>query len=183
MTDRINATHSALMTLADEELRGWWIDVLSQLTNAENLHGMVAGRCCRLLLDEHVLTVVEMGVRLSRNLSRGNAPASAAAWLEGFLGGSGLVLLHQRELWALIDGWVAELSADHFTEVLPLLRRTFSAFAPAERRQMGELARGGNGSTRVVAPTVGDVDETRALRVLPTLALLLGVQAPESLTP
>ena len=45
-----------------------------------------------------------------------------------------------RELLGLLDGWLAGLPADAFTDVLPLLRRTFGAFAPPERRAIGEKA-------------------------------------------
>ncbi len=174
MQKRLNATHSALATLADENLRAPWSATLRHLADDDSLHGLLAGRCTRLLLDDGAVAPDAAATRLSRHLSRANAPAQAAAWIEGFLAGSGLVLLHQAQLWSLLDGWLASLTADHFTEVLPLLRRTFSTFAPPERRQMGELANRDGGRTPVAAPVDDDIDETRANRMLPTFTLLLG---------
>jgi hypothetical protein len=177
MLNRVNSTESALATLADEALRTAWFDTIQRLAENETLHGLVAGRCCRILLDDHALSVEQVATRLSRHLSRGNPPAQAAAWFEGFLAGSGLVLLHQPEVWNLIDEWASGLSQDHFTEALPLLRRTFSTFSPAERRQMGELARRGtDGKSRVHTRSDEDIDETRGRRVLATLAVLLGAE-------
>ncbi|MDB6154001.1 MAG: hypothetical protein JWL90_2454 [Chthoniobacteraceae bacterium] len=175
MLMRLNATHSALANLADETLRAGWNSTLLQLADNDTLHGLLVGRCTRLLLDEAKIDADTAATRLSRHLSRANAPAQSAAWIEGFLAGSGLVLLHQARLWNLLDDWLGSLTADHFTEVLPLLRRTFSTFAPPERRQMGELARRGTGtSTTVTVPMDEDIEQERADRLLPTFALLLG---------
>lgn len=174
MRTRLDATHSALTTLADENLRTPWSATLRHLADDDTLHGLLAGRCTRLLLDDGALAADDAATRLSRHLSRANAPAQAAAWIEGFLAGSGLVLLHQAQLWNLLDGWLASLTADHFTEVLPLLRRTFSTFAAPERRQMGELAKRGGGTVGIAVPIEEDIDEARADRMLPTFARLLG---------
>ncbi|MHA3772914.1 DUF5682 family protein [Verrucomicrobiota bacterium sgz303538] len=179
MLDRINATHSAITTLSEDTLRTPWTETLRRLADTESLNGLLAGRCCRILFEDHVHSMEETATRLSRSLSRGNTPSAAAAWLEGFLSGSGLVLLHQPELWSLIDAWITTLSPDHFTDVLPLLRRTFSTFELGERRQMGELARRGGPSVRTATPVEDDIDENRARRVLPTIAALLGSNALE----
>ena len=54
----------------------------------------------------------------------------AAAWVEGVLRGSGLVLLQQDGLWRALDGWIAGLDPETFTAMLPLVRRAFSGFKP-----------------------------------------------------
>ncbi len=178
MQTRLNATHSALATPADEILRAPWSTTLRQLADDDTLDGLLAGRCTRLLLDDDALPAEAAATRLSRHLSRANAPAQAAAWIEGFLAGIGLVLRHQAQLWSLLDGWLASLTADHFTEVLPLLRRTLATFAPPERRQMGELAKCGGGGTQIAAPVEEDIDDARANRMLATFAALLGGAKP-----
>ena len=172
---RVNAVHAALATLDDEALRTPWIETLRRLAVNETAHGLLTGRCARLLLDEDFFSTDELSTRLARELSRANAPAMAAAWLEGFLGGSGTVLLHRPTIWALLDGWLDTLSPEHFTVVLPLLRRTFSTFAAPERRQMGERVRQEKSTGPQVGPALEeDIDETRANLILPTLAALLG---------
>ncbi len=175
MLKRIDSTEAALATLADEALRSPWMEALRRLAENGGVHGVLAGRCARLLFDADRFSPEETATRLSRELSRANPPAQTASWLEGFLSGSGLVLLHQPVLWGLLDGWLDSLNPEHFTEVLPLLRRTFSTFASPERRQMGELARrGGTGSSPRHTERDEDIDESRANRLLPTLAALLG---------
>ena len=104
----------------------------------------------------------------------GLEPAQAAAWLEGFLHGSGLLLLHNEMLWGILDVWVDGLSDEAFTQLLPLLRRTFSSFPAPERRQIGERVKhGGAARTAIAAET--EVDAARADRVLPVAARLLGL--------
>ena len=177
MLRRVNSTHAALGTLADEALGASWRETLRRLAENDGVHGLLAGRCTRLLFDAASVSPEATATRLSRELSRATPPAQTAAWLEGFLIGSGLVLLHQPVLWGLLDGWLDSLHADHFTEVLPLLRRTFATFAAPERRQMGELARRGGTGFGGVGRSVAqeeDIDEARANRLLPTLAALLG---------
>jgi hypothetical protein len=111
-------------------------------------------------------------------LRRGSDPPQAAAWVEGFLSASGLVLLHHEELLAIIDAWLIAIPAEVFVEQVPLLRRTFSGFAAAERRQIGERVRAGIvGGSRKQAVASQEIDESRANRVLPILRLLFGAQA------
>src|SRR5690606_2807502 len=105
-------------------------------------------------------------------LSAGTPPETAAQFVEGFLTGSGAVLLHDDPLWQLLDDWVAALAGERFDTVLPLLRRTFSTFHAPERRQMGERARQGR---RAPQRDRLALDVARAERVLPVLAQLLGV--------
>ena len=79
--------------------------------------------------------------------SRGSSVSSeylaGAAWVEGFLAGGGLLLVHDPELLALVDDWLVGLGAEEFAEAVPLLRRTFGTFAEPERRTIGERVRGG----------------------------------------
>jgi hypothetical protein len=111
--------------------------------------------------------------RFGLALSRANEPALAAAWIEGFLRGSGLVLLHDDRLWAVLDGWLAGLPPDQFDALLPLLRRTFATFAAGERRQLGERAtRGGRPAGHAASD---DLDHARAARVLPLVTRILGL--------
>ncbi len=108
-------------------------------------------------------------------LTVGVPPAHAAAWVEGFLAGGGLLLVHDERLLGLVDGWLADIPADTFVEVLPLLRRTFGAFSGPERRALGERARNlGTGGTRGDDARTDAVDPDRAALVLPTLRLILG---------
>jgi hypothetical protein len=151
-----------------------WQQVLAQLADHQGLHGLVAGRCCRLLFEAGVFQPEETARRLGLALSTASEPSQAAAWIEGFLAGSGLLLLHNPTLWQVLDDWLTQLSSETFTAILPLLRRTFSTFTVPERRQMGERVRQGNIHPPVFVK-VGRFDNDRANTVLPLVAQLLGI--------
>jgi hypothetical protein len=171
MCSRIDAVHSAAGLLADRE---HWLATLSRLLCPP----LVGGRVTRLLLDAARLTSGEAGQRMSQALSRGAAPAEAAAWAEGFLGteggsaGGALLLVHDEPLLTLVDEWLAGLSADGFTAVLPALRRTFGAFQPPERRAIGEkAARLGAGA--VPGLTGPGIDQRRAAAAVAAVEAIL----------
>jgi hypothetical protein len=181
MAAAISAVHAAVTLLQDDRHRELWTSALLRVADGAGVHGHVQGRVVRLLLDLGSVDADEAGRRLGLALSTASAPETAGAWVEGFLAGSGLVLLHDARLFGILDGWLAELDADAFTTLLPLLRRTFSTFAAGERRGIGELARRGGSSSSTGSTTVAmdeDVDRERAAAVLPLITLLMGLDAP-----
>ena len=155
-----------------------WRAVLRPLAENDGVHALVRGWCCRLLLDAGTLD--EDGLHRLAGLALSPAvPApQAAAWVEGVLRGSGLVLLQRTGLWRALDGWLAGLAPDTFVTLLPLVRRAFSDFEPAERRAMGEKVRklGGEMGTEHADDGTGDLDHRRASRTLPVLARIMGVE-------
>ena len=177
MLEAIEQTHSAIKLVQNENHAKTWSAVLLLLCDRENLHGLIAGRACRLLLDEGSLQSKETARRLGLALSVATEPAQAAAWVEGFLQGSGLLLLHDDTIWTVLDNWITSLSEDAFVALLPLLRRTFSNFAPAERRQMGEKVRQGQSATGQAANTSFDLAAAEAS--LPIVAQLLGLSSSQ----
>jgi hypothetical protein len=87
--------------------------------------------------------VPETAQQFGLALSSGNPAAYSAAWLEGFLKGSGSILLYDHVLWNILYQWTDQLPEDSFNELLPILRRTFSVYEPSERRRIGEKAKNG----------------------------------------
>ena len=173
--ERIDAVHSATGLLADTASRERWLDTLGRL--APRCPPVISGRLTRLLLDAGRVSADEADMRMSRALSAGVPAPAAAGWAEGFLAGSGLLLVHDGKLLALADGWLAGLTADAFTAVLPALRRTFGEFAPPERRAIGQKAALLDGSGRgpvVVADAGDDLDSERAALAAGAAALILG---------
>ncbi|MET8167076.1 DUF5682 family protein [Streptomyces sp. NPDC005329] len=167
-------------------LRERWRSVLRVLAGRDTVPGVIRGRAVRLLLDEGELDQDEAARLMGLALSPGTPPSDAAAWIEGFVGGGsggGLLLVHDERLLGLVDGWLTAVPADAFTDVLPLLRRTFSAYEAGVRRTLGELVRRGPG-TRAGGPGAGSgtpgfaagLDERRADAVLPVVRLLLGLR-------
>ena len=81
--------------------------------------------------------------------------------------------MHDEPLLALVDEWLAGLSEDGFTAVLPALRRTFGAFPPPERRAIGDRAASlGSGQTAAEGGLV--IDERRAAGAVAAVEAILG---------
>jgi hypothetical protein len=191
MRRHVDAVHGAVGLLADVpaprhgDLRGRWHSVLRVLSVRDTVPGVIRGRTVRLLLDDGELGQDEAARLMGLVLSPGTPPADAAAWIEGFVGGGsggGMLLVHDERLLGLVDAWLTGVPADAFTDVLPLLRRTFSAYEPGVRRTLGELVRRGPGERRGVTaagsgiPGFADgLDSARAAAVLPVVRLLLGL--------
>jgi hypothetical protein len=172
MAASISAVDGALALIDDPAHTRIWRASLAKLADQAGVHGLVVGRGVRILLDAAVLTADDATRRIRLALSSGADPAEGAAWVEGFLARSGMVLLHDPALWRVIDDWLAELPRDAFDAVLPLLRRTTSTFPPPERRALGERAKG----VREAATVEAGWDAERAAGVHPILELILGLE-------
>ncbi|MFI9249186.1 DUF5682 family protein [Streptomyces sp. NPDC053069] len=178
-TDQVAVSGAGLGGLRDR-----WRGVLRTLSLRDSVPGVLRGRAVRLLLDDGELRPGEAARLMGLALSPGTPPADAAAWIEGFVGGGGgLLLVHDERLLGLVDSWLTGVSAEAFTDVLPLLRRTFAAYEPGVRRTLGELVRRGAADPSAGRAAYGAVtpgfaaepDTGRADAVLPVLRLLLGL--------
>lgn len=168
--------NSALRQLDQADHLQQWVSVLRKLIDQRTAHGLVRGRSCRILLDTHEINMDEAVRQMRLAASTVEEPAQAAAWIMGFLHGSGVILLHDELLLGVIDEWVAALSDDDFMALLPLLRRTFATFSSPERKQIGQLVKRGLGAARPAEPEALPLDYERADAVLPVLAELLGLE-------
>jgi len=196
MRRHVDAVHAAVGLLGDDpapghgDLRPRWQAVLRALSARDTVAGVVRGRAVRLLLDDGALAPDETARHMALVLSPGTPPADAAAWIEGFVGGGsggGMLLVHDERLLALVDAWLTGVPADAFTDVLPLLRRTFSAYEAGVRRTLGELVRRGpegRGAVTTAGSSVpgfaAGLDTARADAVLPVVRLLLGLDAEDN---
>jgi hypothetical protein len=168
----------ALMTLADEELRELWLAFLEELRTSSQVHPLLAGMATLLLNQADRLSSEQIARSLSYHSSVGMKPLDMAYWLEGFLRSSSTLLLLEDRLWELVNDWICGITAENFHELLPVLRRTFSEYSPAERRNLGEKARhydGKRSSTQSVGMSTEPLDHAEAARVLPLLHLFLGL--------
>ncbi|WP_344331827.1 DUF5682 family protein, partial [Kitasatospora putterlickiae] len=129
------------------------------------------------LLDDGRLDSAEAGRRLGLVLSTANSPADAAGWIEGFLTGGGALLLHDPRLLGLLDGWLTGVPAEVFTDVLPLLRRTFTTLEAGVRHTVGSRVAAGPLGPGIAEPAgeTAELDRARADAALPVVALLLGL--------
>ena len=174
MIEQISGTQQALALVDHPARRRAYPEVLERLTEIAG-HGLVLGRATRVLHDTGHWPTSRVEARLGRALSPGTPPATGAAFVEGFLAGSGTVLVHDAELLAIVDRWLSSLTPQAFEATVPLLRRTFGAFEAAERRQLGVLVSGGE---RRSMPTAGEgFDPARAAAAIATVRHMLGLPA------
>ena len=179
MVERLAGVQSALAVLGHPARERDFPAVLDQLASARNVHGLVQGRATRLLHDGGAWQTIDVEHRLSQALSPGTPPVVGAAFIEGFLAGSGTVLVHDADLLGVVDRWLSSLTPVAFDAVLVLLRRTFGGFEAAERRQMMTLLMGQMDARDVGFGT--DVDPVRSAEALRTVRHLLGL-APADVT-
>lgn len=164
----------SVIALVDEESQELWAATLSELAERRDVPGGIAGRVVRLLLDSARLDADAAARRLGRTLSPGSEPMVQAAWVEGFLAGSPLLVIHDDRLVSLLDEWLTGIGDQAFTDVLPILRRAFGAWTRPARRQLANRVAGldGRSSARVDETE----DFTGAEGVLATVALILGAK-------
>ncbi|HEX6357891.1 DUF5682 family protein [Actinophytocola sp.] len=173
--DLLDSVQRGIGLLDQQDLREVWYSALSSVADRLGVPGLIAGRAVRLLLDAGLLEVPDAAGRLSRQLSLAADANQAAGWLDGFLSGEAALLVHEPELLEIVDEWATRVDAELFDHLLPLLRRTFSAFTATERRDIGLRVRRidrGEGASGVRADGA-DLDHERAALVVPRILELL----------
>jgi hypothetical protein len=161
MLAHVNAVTDTV-DLLEADVRGEWLATIARLADRDDLHGSLVGRFVRIGVDGAVFTTTEAARRMRRALSIGAPADEKSAWIEGFLSGSGLLLVHDTELLAVIDEWLTGLTATEFTDVLPLVRRTFSTFDAGIKRNIGHAVT----TAGATAHTEFDIDAARARPVV-----------------
>ena len=171
------AAHSAVSLRDAPEQTQAWQRALRLMADSTTAHELLQGLAARLLLDEGIWQASDAAQALSLHLSSGVEPLQAAAWLEGFLNRNAMVLLHDQQLWQLVNDWLCGLGEEHFVHILPLVRRTFAAFSASERQDLGQRARQGGHSTVAAAARTAAVqwDEALAALPVPLLQTILGI--------
>ncbi|QHS61681.1 DUF5682 family protein [Chitinophaga agri] len=169
--------NDAILLLQDIDMTTQWQQTLSAIAGNNSAAPVIGGYATRLLADHRQLSGSELVRAFSYAMSSATPPAIAAAWLEGFLKGSGTLLLVDNDLWTVVSNWMHQLEEEAFKQLLPLLRRTFSGFTKAERRKLGEKAKGGSaGTTGTLQQTMENIDAERAMKGVPIVLQMLGVK-------
>ncbi|MEU5842721.1 DUF5682 family protein [Rhodococcus sp. NPDC047139] len=166
----VDEVHLALAVREDTSATERWLETLASMGDRDDVDGLLGGRITRLLRDAGRLDEHDAALRVARALSVGSSTVAKARWIDGFLGGGGLLLVHDSALFDLVDGWIADLTDEDFVDVLPVLRRTFGAFTFGERRLLGQTVRGER-SRRTAAPPAVE----RGRIALQATATILGV--------
>ncbi len=155
-----------------------WRDALLAVAADDAVHGLVSGRVNRILLDLGALTTDDVASRrLSRRLSIGTPPVAGAAWLDGFLEGDVVLLLHDEELL----GSSTTGSARSTRRRSRTCCRCCGARSPGSRhRSDASSARTSSAGRRSQPRPRGhaDLDWDRALPAVRRMAELLGLEVP-----
>ncbi len=167
--------NDAVSLLQNTSITKQWQEALQLISASNNSAPVIRGYATRLLTDYKILEGDRLIRAFSYAMSAATPPDTAAAWLEGFLKGSGTILLIDQELWNLVNNWIATIPADVFTQVLPLLRRTFANYSQPERRKLGEKVKSGSGGTLAPVVTDNSIDPERGKRGIPVVLQLLGI--------
>lgn len=170
--------NDAVNVLQQQDITEQWQQALSVISKGKNSSAVLAGYATRLLADAKLIAGNELTKTFYYAMSTAAAPATAAAWLEGFLKGSGTLLLIDNDLWQVVNDWVEQLNVETFTQVLPLLRRTFSNFSKPERRKLGEKVK--QGGIKVTTKAEVDLDDERGRKGIDVVMALFGY-APKTI--
>ncbi|MFT5586264.1 MAG: hypothetical protein ACI9VR_003861 [Cognaticolwellia sp.] len=168
LVEHLDDCHAALALMGRPEMQADWAELLLDLQDADEVHPLLRGRAARKRLEAEALTSTGLTTLAKQALNQVVEPLDAAFWLEGLLKGSGLVLVHQRALWEVLDQWLSELHGDSFIALLPMLRRSFSSFDTVTRRRMRTQLTQGPKVERAQA-----LDTERADQLLPVLQHIL----------
>lgn len=174
LRERLIAADAAIVLRDAPEPSAQWQQALAQLGAMDSAHALLQGLATRMLLDAGHCAADTAAQRLSLHLSAGADPGDAADWLDGFLNRNAQVLLHDATVWQLVDQWLATLGEDAFVRVLPMVRRSFAAFGPGERRDLGQRAVLG-AQAQAAAHSTPAWDAARAALPLAYLERILGV--------
>jgi len=175
MRTAINAFDQAMVLFDQPHLAAEWRRALLALADDPASVPLLAGLALRRLYDAQVLTAEAAGTRLGLALSPAVPALSAGAWIDGFLDGAAEVLLQDATLLGLIDAWLAGTDAESFLELLPMLRRGFSAFgAVARKRLLERIGRVEAASAPAAPVSISSIDPAFEA-ALPLLFTILGL--------
>jgi hypothetical protein len=175
LLDLFSKLNDSIALLQQEDQMKDWHKTLNLISENKNTSPIISGYTSRLVYDYKLLSEEAFQKTFSLFMSSSNEYANTASWLEGFLKGSGTILLLDEVLWKLIHDWVNGLDDEQFVLVLPLLRRTFSQFTQPERKKLGEKVRS-NGSIGSNLPVMAsNLDHTTGMRGLSVVQQLLGI--------
>jgi hypothetical protein len=174
LTDDCNSINHSIHLLQEPEYVQEWHVCLEKITWMQQAAPMMRGFSTRQLMDAKKLEKETLNRLFYSSLSRALPVADTAAWLEGFLQGSGTLLLLDENLWSIVHEWVQQIPEEDFVQALPLLRRTFSQFTPAERRKLGEKLKQGGKPGVLLQEAVAGINRDAAKQAIPVVMELLG---------
>lgn len=144
---QIQITHHALLLaeLPAAVIENWW-HALSQISNDDACHRLIAGLCVRLLYQAEYIDDEALRRRLQKALSPALNAMDSAQYFEGIFTGASEQLQYDTLLQQTVENWLSGLDEDMFIRCLPLLKR---AFADLDRMQRQRLLHAVSGRQRL----------------------------------
>lgn len=168
MFELISQLDKSLKLLKSDSIQTTWQSNLRDIMDKDGVNMVIKGCTIRLLFDKDAISQEELSKCLLFYLSSNQDAFDVAYWIEGFLRGSGLILLYDHKIWNQLYQWVDGIGYDSFLELLPVLRRAFSKFPFGERRRIGEKAKSGIVlESQTVESHTSDFDHDRAIQIIP----------------
>ena len=131
----------SISLLSIDELSSYWVKGLHRLADGKKVHQLIKGLACRLLFNRNYFSIDQTRIALSLETSSGKDITDVSFWIEGFLNGHGSILIHNRELWKILNSWITSLDEDRFRIIVPILRRTFSKFSIETKEKIWALVK------------------------------------------
>lgn len=140
---QLNSLYLLLQRLDNATLNQYWQDLILKLLQQTYMNGYLHGSVTKLAKQQQLLDLDEIEHYLSQALSVGQTVDYSAGWFEGFISDQALLLLHEDNLWNLVNAWLGDLPEEQFINILPILRRSTSDFSPSESAKIAEKAASG----------------------------------------
>lgn len=179
MLTAIEAVHSAIRLYDRPEHSQRWLQALLEVSEYEGVHALLRGRTSRMLHELGALSDEQLNHRFRLNVSACQDPETAAAWVEGMLMNAAASLLFDDALFSLLDQWLVQLDEADFVQVMPLIRRAFSAFDSLDIRQLGQRVMNQQGRQPDMALTY---DDAMAHSAVSLVASMLGMASDSPAT-
>ncbi|HOZ50664.1 MAG TPA: DUF5682 family protein [Chitinophagaceae bacterium] len=174
LAGKLNEVQQAILILNIDDLKQSWLNTILTISTNEHVSAMIQGLGHKILYDTQFVESNFTQIAFSRALSIQQDPNFAVNWLEGFLKDAGNLLILDEIIWNIVYDWVASISQDNFQELVPLLRRTFSAFNSVEKIKLAEKVKHGKSQIGNTNIDLG-LHEERAQRVIPIIEKLLHI--------
>ncbi len=172
---QLNGLYLLLQRLDNATLTQYWQELVLTLMQQSYMNGYLHGFVTKLAKQQQLLDLDEIEHYLSQALSVGQTVDYSAGWFEGFISDQALLLLHEDNLWNLVNAWLGDLPEEQFINILPILRRSTSKFSPSESAKIAEKA--ASGVTAHIAQLPHQFNVERGYATLLSLKNLLHPQA------
>ena len=172
---QLNGLYLLLQRLDNATLTQYWQELVLTLMQQGYMNGYLHGFVTKLAKQQQLLDLDEIEHYLSQALSVGQTVDYSAGWFEGFISDQALLLLHEDNLWNLVNAWLGDLPEEQFINILPILRRSTSKFSPSESAKIAEKA--ASGVTAHIAQLPHQFNVERGYATLLSLKNLLHPQA------